>query len=85
MALNRGSPISSKSSFGYTASGYETAYQYDTRGGIGMIVNRPCMAIDGGRCVLGKQPKKPMFSVAGIFDGVSDGIALHGKYFRFLK
>ena len=26
-----------------------------------------------------------MFSVAGIFDGVSDGIALRGKYFRVLK
>lgn len=41
----------------------------------------PCSAIDGGRRILRKQPKNPMFSEARGFDGLADGIASREKIF----
>jgi hypothetical protein len=38
--------------------------------------------VEGAFC---EAAEKPMFSVAGIFDGASDGIARRGKCFRVLK
>jgi hypothetical protein len=40
----------------------------------------PCLAIEGGTTISAICRKKPMISIAGIFDGLHDGIQKMKKY-----